>query len=105
MEPLYLMAIGAGLKGTAVGFLKQALGGVMGGGLAGISDDILAIGVGYLIKEKASGDFKDVGAGIFIAGIAGIVEGVVGGMPILGGRPAAGGPVGGLSLEQEAAMM
>lgn len=99
------MAIGAGLKGTAVGFLKQALGGVMGGGLAGISDDLLAIGVGWLIKDKAKGDVKDIGAGIFIAGVAGIVEGVVGGLPILGGgvtAPAAAQPQ---SLEQYAATL
>lgn len=112
MKPIYAMLIGAGLKGTVVGFVKQALGTAMGGGLAGISDDMLALGIGYLIKEKAKGDMRDVGTGIFIAGGAGLVEGVVSGMPILGGGAApaatttrAPAPIMAPTLEQAAAAL
>jgi len=83
------MLLGAGLKGTVTGFVRQALGGALGAnlgnGLVGISDDMLALGIGYLVKERAKGDMKDVGTGIFIAGGAGFVEGLIGGMPLLGG--------------------
>ena len=83
------MVIGAGLKGTAIGTVRQLLGTTqITGGLAGISDDMLGAVLGYIVMKKAKGTVSDIGTGILIASAGGFVEGLVGGMPILGSQSA-----------------
>lgn len=88
MEPVYGMMLGAALKGTVVGFVKNAVGGVAGGSLVNISDDIIALGLGWYLQKKTKGTTKDVATGLMIAGGAGLAEGVFSGLPILGQTPA-----------------
>ena len=79
VEPIYVMALGAGCAGTVVGMFR---------GFApqlGLSDEIILILIGYVGKEKASGSLRDFCTGLLIAGIAMFIEPMVAGIaPAIG---------------------
>ena len=76
-KPLLVMGIGAGLKGTVTGFIRQYLP-------MDVGDDVLALAIGgvgyYFAYRQGWPDWvRQLFAGIFIAGVGGLVEGLISG--------------------------
>lgn len=77
---LLAMGIGAGLKGTASGLIRNVV--------PNLSDNVgglIAGGALYYFAKRRMPVVGKIGAGILIASIGGFVEGLVGGMNLTGG--------------------
>lgn len=71
---LALMGIGGALKGTAGAAFKQFS---PTGFATNVSDDTIAIILGFALDNSTKGIAKQIGQGLFVAGIAGFTEEVI----------------------------
>ena len=67
-------SVGAGGKGAITGLLKRFVP------VAGIPDNILTGVVGYFLASKGKGALSDIGLGMLIASVGGLVEAPIAGM-------------------------